>query len=79
MKVGGGTLLPSQSRACALILYPQILRKIHSFIIGTACATADVNVTSKNMRRITTLHCVVAFFFNTTILALTVNVGAGFF
>jgi uncharacterized membrane protein len=51
----------------------------YSFIIGTACATADVNVTSKNMRRITTLHCVVAFFFNTTILALTVNIGAGLF
>jgi uncharacterized membrane protein len=51
----------------------------YSFIIGTACATADVNVISKNMRRITTLHCVFAFFFNTTILALTVNVGAGFF
>ncbi len=51
----------------------------YSYVIGTACATADVNVTSKNMRRITTLHCVVAFFFNTTILALTVNIGAGFF
>ena len=50
----------------------------YSFVIGTASATADVNVTSKNMRRITTLHCVFAFFFNTTILALTVNVGAGF-
>jgi uncharacterized membrane protein len=51
----------------------------YSFVIGTASATADVNITSKNMRRITTLHCVFAFFFNTTILALTVNVGAGFF
>jgi uncharacterized membrane protein len=51
----------------------------YSFIIGTACATADVNITSKNIRRITTLHCVFAFFFNTTILALTVNIGAGFF
>jgi uncharacterized membrane protein len=50
----------------------------YSFVIGTACATADVNVTSKIMRRLTTLHCVVAFFFNTTILALTINVGAGF-
>jgi uncharacterized membrane protein len=49
----------------------------YSFVIGTACATADVNVTSKLMRRLTTLHCVVAFFFNTTILALTVNIGAG--
>jgi uncharacterized membrane protein len=50
----------------------------YAYVIGTACATADVNVTSKTMRRITTLHCVVAFFFNTTILALTVNIGAGF-
>ncbi|NBX04092.1 MAG: DUF1345 domain-containing protein [Alphaproteobacteria bacterium] len=51
----------------------------YSFIIGTAVATADVNVTSRPMRRITTLHCVVAFFFNTMILALTVNIGAGLF
>jgi uncharacterized membrane protein len=51
----------------------------YSFIIGTASATADVNVTSQTMRRITTLPCVFAFFFNTTILVLTVNVGAGFF
>ncbi len=50
-----------------------------AYIIGTACATADVSITSKGMRRITTLHCVVAFFFNTTILALTVNIGAGLF
>ena len=51
----------------------------YAFVIGTACATADVNITSKVMRRITTLHCVVAFFFNTTILAFTVNIGASFF
>jgi uncharacterized membrane protein len=51
----------------------------YSFVIGTACATADINLTSKLMRRITTIHCMVAFFFNTTILALTVNIGAGFF
>ncbi len=51
----------------------------YAFVIGTACATADVNLTSKKMRRITTFHCAFAFFFNTTILALTVNIGAGFF
>ena len=51
----------------------------YSFVIGTACATADINVISKTMRRLTTLHCVVAFFFNTTVLALMVNIGAGFF
>ncbi len=51
----------------------------YSFIIGTACATADVDITNKRMRNLTTLHCIVAFFFNTTILALMVNIGADFF
>jgi uncharacterized membrane protein len=47
-----------------------------SFIIGTAAQTADINITSKLFRRLVTLHCVIVFFFNMTILALTVNVGA---
>ncbi len=51
----------------------------YSFTIGTACATADVDVTDRRIRRMTTLHSIVAFFFNTTILALTVNISAGFF
>jgi uncharacterized membrane protein len=29
------------------------------------------------MRRITLLHCVLAFFFNTTLLALTINIASG--
>ena len=51
----------------------------YSFVIGTATATADVNVTSRNMRQNATLHSVVRLLLNTTILELTVNVGAGFF
>lgn len=47
-----------------------------SFIIGTAAQTADINITSKIIRRIVTVQCVVVFFFNTTILALAINVGA---
>jgi uncharacterized membrane protein len=47
-----------------------------SFVIGTAAQTADINITSKTFRRIVALHSVIVFFFNTTILALTVNVGA---
>ena len=49
-----------------------------AFVIGCACATADVNATSKAMRRACLVHGVVAFFFNTIILALTINIGAGF-
>ncbi|HEU5048498.1 MAG TPA: DUF1345 domain-containing protein [Rickettsiales bacterium] len=51
----------------------------YSYVIGTASATADINITSHILRRINTIHCMVAFFFNTTILALTVNIGAGLF
>jgi len=50
----------------------------YSFVIGCACATADVETVSKVMRRTTMAHGVVAFFFNTIILALTINIGAGF-
>jgi len=49
----------------------------YSFVIGCACATADVETVSKVMRRTTVAHGVVAFFFNTIILALTINIGAG--
>ena len=48
-------------------------------VIGTSGQTADVSFTSQPMRRTGLLHCVLAFFFNTTLLALTVNIGASFF
>ncbi len=50
-----------------------------SWMIGTTGATADVNIASPAMRRTATLHCMLSFFFNTTILALTVNIGASLF
>jgi len=50
-----------------------------SFVIGTSGQTADVNFTTGAMRRIGLLHCVLAFFFNTPILALTINIAAGLF
>jgi len=48
-----------------------------AFVIGCACQTADVETISPAMRRTTLAHGVVAFFFNTVILALTINIGAG--
>ncbi len=48
-----------------------------AFVIGCASATADVNATSRSMRRACLAHGVVAFFFNTIILALTIDIGAG--
>src|SRR5579883_62482 len=49
----------------------------YSFVIGCASQTADVETVSKAMRRTTLAHGVVSFFFNTVILALTINIGAG--
>ena len=48
-------------------------------VIGVASQTADISFTSKLMRRIGTIHGLVAFTFNTVILALTVNLAAGLF
>ena len=48
-----------------------------AFTIGCACATADVNVTSRGARVVVLIQGVIAFFFNTIVLALTINIGAG--
>ena len=45
-------------------------------VIGTSGQTADVSVSSKPMRRVGLIHCVLAFFFNTTLIALTINIAA---
>ncbi|UDF05488.1 DUF1345 domain-containing protein [Asticcacaulis sp. AND118] len=47
-----------------------------AFIIGTAAQTADVSVASKAMRRLNLGHAVFAFFYNTTLLALCINIAA---
>ena len=48
-----------------------------SFIIGVASQTADVEICSRPMRRVALTHGVVSFFFNTMVLALTINIAAG--
>lgn len=47
-----------------------------SCVIGTSGQTADVSFTSRTMRRVGLVHCVLAFFFNTTLLALTINIAS---
>lgn len=46
--------------------------------IGAASQTSDVAVRSKSLRRLVTLHAVISFFFNAAVLALTINLAAGF-
>jgi uncharacterized membrane protein len=50
-----------------------------AFTVGCTFASSDVSVTSSRMRRICVIQGVVAFFFNTIILALAINIAAGFF
>ena len=44
--------------------------------IGATSQTSDVSIRSKGMRRLVTLHAVVSFFFNTMVLAMTINLAA---
>jgi uncharacterized membrane protein len=48
----------------------------YSFVIGCAAQTGDVATVSRAMRHLTMVHGIVAFAFNTAVLALTINVGA---
>ena len=50
-----------------------------AFTIAVALQTADVSITTRPMRRLALLQSMLAFIFNTTILALTVNIAASLF
>jgi uncharacterized membrane protein len=47
-----------------------------SMVIGMTSQTADVALASTRMRRLVMAHGIIAFVFNTTLLALTINVAA---
>jgi uncharacterized membrane protein len=49
----------------------------YSLVVGMTCQVSDVQITSRAMRRLTLVHGVLSFFFNTGVLALAVNVIAG--
>jgi len=46
----------------------------YSLVVAMTAQVSDVQVTSKTIRRLTTVHGVVSFFFNVAVLALTVNI-----
>ena len=48
-----------------------------SCVSGTSAQTADVSFNGSTLRPVGTLHCIVAFFFNATLLALSINLAAG--
>jgi uncharacterized membrane protein len=50
-----------------------------SFTIAVTAQTSDVQVTTREMRRLVIYQSVLSFVFNTTILAFAINAAAGFF
>jgi uncharacterized membrane protein len=50
-----------------------------AIIIGVASQTADIAITDRRLRRLATVHSLIAFVFNALIVALTINLVAGLF
>ncbi|MBK6009169.1 DUF1345 domain-containing protein [Ramlibacter ginsenosidimutans] len=48
-----------------------------SCVIGTSAQTADISFEGSTLRPVGTVHCIVSFFFNASLLALSINVAAG--
>jgi uncharacterized membrane protein len=44
-----------------------------SIVVGMTCQVSDVQITSRRIRRLTLVHSVLAFAFNTIVLALLIN------
>lgn len=63
----GGLLFPGEDE-------PDYWDFLHfSLIIGVASQTADVQIADRALRRLSTVHSVTAFVFNTVLVALAVN------
>ena len=50
-----------------------------SFVIGMTCQVSDVQIGSREGRRWALLHGLIAFAFNTAVLALGINIASGLF
>jgi uncharacterized membrane protein len=51
----------------------------YAFVIGMTCQVSDVQITGRQTRKLSTGHGILSFFFNTIILALSVNIAASLF
>ncbi len=67
---GGGLIFPG----CEQPDYWDFL--YFSTSVGATSQTSDTSIRSRALRRLVTLHATVSFFFNTAVLALTVNIAA---
>ena len=49
-----------------------------AMVLGMTFQVSDVQITSRKLRRLATVHGLIGFLFNTVIVALTVNIAASF-
>ena len=70
-KLRGGFAFPGDAKAWGYLDFAY-----YSFTIGMTAQTSDIAVTTTAMRRLTLAHAVLTFFFNTVILAFSVNIAA---
>ena len=67
----GGLIFPGEDE-------PDYWDFLHfALIIGVANQTADIQIADRRMRRVSNFQSLIAFAFNTVILALGVNLAAG--
>ena len=72
----GGFLFPGEAAG----FQPDYTEFLYfSFTIAVASQTSDIAVSTREMRRLVLLQSMLAFGFNTTILAFAINVGASLF
>jgi uncharacterized membrane protein len=50
-----------------------------SYVVGMTSQVSDVQISGRHLRRLALIHGVISFFFNTIILALTINILASSF
>ena len=71
-KHAGGLTFPSEK-------YPDYIDFAYfSFVIGMTFQVSDVEVTGKVLRRVVLVHGLISFILNTFVLALTINLIAGY-
>jgi uncharacterized membrane protein len=70
-KKGGGLQFPDETQ-------PDYMDFVYfSFVIGMTFQVSDVEISSRRIRRLAWLHGLISFIFNTTIVALSINVISG--
>jgi uncharacterized membrane protein len=70
-EVDGGLEFPSEKE-------PDYLDFLYfALVLGMTFQVSDVQITSRKLRRVATLHGLLGFLFNTVIVAFTVNIAAG--